>query len=145
MFSTPWYHLWVPLQMENSPILSSRKIQRIKYRHQLLNAIWKWQQLCKYMKTISLEKTGRKISWTAQINYNSAIQVINSDQIKYPRPPVELKLWILFKSVHVEAQQESSSSWNKPHPPQSPATHRHPLLSIFMTPSNLSGRHLCWK
>lgn len=33
-----------------------------------------------------LWKTGRKISWTAQINYNSAIQVINSDQIKYLPP-----------------------------------------------------------
>lgn len=53
-------------------------------------------------ETMSM-KTGRNINWTAQINYNSAIQMINSDQIKYPSPQVELKLWILFKLVHVEA------------------------------------------
>lgn len=109
------------------PILSSgKKAQKTKAVN--VNAIWRWQQLCKYIKTIS-QKTSRKISWTAQINYNSAIHVINSDQIKCLPPS-----WIeTLDFIQVSTCQPSKRVVQAEIPPPT----RHPLLSIFMTQSNL--------
>lgn len=85
-------------------------------------------KLCKYIKTIPL-KTSRKIWWAAQINYNSAIQVINCDQIKCLPPS-----WIeTLDFIQVSTCQPSKRVVQAEIPPPT----RNPLLSIFMTQSNL--------
>lgn len=75
-------------------------------------------------------KTGRKISWTAQINYNSAIQVINGDQIKYLPPQLNWNSGFYSSQYMVKPSKRVVQT-------AIPPPTRHPLLSIFMTQSKL--------
>lgn len=104
--------------------------------------MWRWQQLRKYMKTIPL-KTGRrkkKISWTAQITYNSAIQVVNSDQIKYLPPKLNWNSGFYSSQYMLESSKCGSKLKYLP-------AAWHPLPSIFMTQSNLKRAQadICWE
>lgn len=72
----------------------------------------------------------KKISWTAQITYNSAIQVVNSDQIKYLPPKLNWNSGFYSSQYMVESSKCGSKLKYLP-------AACHPLPSIFMTQSNL--------
>lgn len=72
----------------------------------------------------------KKISWTAQITYNSAIQVVNSDQIKYLPPKLNWNSGFYSSQYMLESSKCGSKLKYLP-------AACHPLPSIFMTQSNL--------